>query len=66
MDNVEGVIIKKIIKFEDERGWLSEIYRKDEDEISPAMCYVSYTKYKVIRGPHEHKKQADFFIFIGP
>ena len=29
------------------------------------MAYVSYTAYNAIRGPHEHKKQSDFFVFIG-
>lgn len=62
---IEGVIIKKIVLNEDNRGWLSEIYRNDETNINPAMSYVSHTKYNVIRGPHEHKEQTDLFIFIG-
>jgi len=63
---IEGVIIKKIEKFSDQRGWLGEIFRNDEMEYAPVMSYVSVTKPGVVRGPHEHKKQADFFVFIGP
>lgn len=30
------------------------------------MSYISYTKFNTARGPHEHKFQSDFFVFIGP
>ena len=63
---IKGVIIKKINKYEDERGWLAEIFRDDEIEYKPLMSYISSTKQGVIRGPHEHKYQSDFFVFIGP
>ena len=63
---INGVIIKKIAKNSDSRGWLAEIYRNDEIDFQPAMSYVSLTKPGIIRGPHEHKYQSDFFVFIGP
>ncbi len=63
---IKDVIIKKINKNKDKRGWLAEIYRDDEIDFKPAMSYVSMTKPGVIRGPHEHKEQADFFVFLGP
>ncbi|MCX6740462.1 MAG: dTDP-4-dehydrorhamnose 3,5-epimerase family protein [Candidatus Parcubacteria bacterium] len=63
---LQGVIIKKLEKFSDERGWLSEIYRRDEANYQPAMGYVSVTNPGIIRGPHEHKAQSDFFVFVGP
>ncbi|KKS34251.1 MAG: dTDP-4-dehydrorhamnose 3,5-epimerase [Parcubacteria group bacterium GW2011_GWC2_42_12] len=63
---INGVIIKKINKNTDDRGWLAEIYRSDEVNLQPAMSYVSVTKPGVRRGPHEHKNQSDCFIFIGP
>ena len=62
---IDGVIIKKLKQFKDNRGWLTEIYRDDQDIIQPVMGYVSHTDYSIIRGPHEHKLQNDFFIFIG-
>jgi dTDP-4-dehydrorhamnose 3,5-epimerase len=63
---INGVIIKKININKDERGWLGEIYRTDETGYKPMMSYVSLTKPGVVRGPHEHKFQSDFFVFIGP
>ena len=65
-NNMEGVIIKKLDKFEDSRGWLSEIWRSDENDFFPEMAYVSVTKPGMIRGPHEHKFQSDCFVFSGP
>lgn len=65
---IEGVIIKELKKFHDDRGWLTELFRDDEleKEYFPAMSYVSMTKPGVARGPHEHADQADLFCFIGP
>ncbi|MCK4553974.1 dTDP-4-dehydrorhamnose 3,5-epimerase family protein [Candidatus Parcubacteria bacterium] len=63
---IKGVIIKKLNKFKDDRGWLAEIFRNDEIDFSPAMSYVSVTKPGVIRGPHEHVEQSDCFVFVGP
>jgi dTDP-4-dehydrorhamnose 3,5-epimerase len=65
---IEGVEIKKLKKFNDDRGWLMETFRVDELEEKnvPVMSYVSMTKPGVKRGPHEHKEQTDIFVFIGP
>ena len=65
---IEGVIIEKLIKFSDERGFLVETFRVDNlpDNLQPVMSYISYTKPRIARGPHEHKKQTDIFCFIGP
>lgn len=63
---IKDVVIKKLNKYNDERGWLSEIYRVDEDKYQPVMSYVSVTKPGVKRGPHEHVEQSDCFVFLGP
>lgn len=63
---INGVIIKKLNKYEDARGWLVEIFRHDEVDYMPAMSYVSVTKPGVVRGPHEHVYQSDCFVFVGP
>lgn len=63
---IQGVIVKKLEKFQDERGWLAEIFRNDEIDFAPAMAYVSVTKPGIARGPHEHVYQSDCFVFIGP
>lgn len=62
----KGVEIKNLVKYEDERGWLAEIFRNDEIGTRPVMGYVSATKPGIVRGPHEHKNQTDVFAFIGP
>ncbi|MCK4553395.1 dTDP-4-dehydrorhamnose 3,5-epimerase family protein [Candidatus Parcubacteria bacterium] len=63
---IKDVIIKKLNKYKDDRGWLAEIYREDEDRFEPAMGYISVTKPGIIRGPHEHVEQSDCFVFVGP
>jgi dTDP-4-dehydrorhamnose 3,5-epimerase len=35
-------------------------------EAQPVMAYLSMTKPGVVRGPHEHREQTDFFAFAGP
>ena len=63
---IEDVIIKKLEKFTDERGWLAELWRNDEIDYTPVMAYFSKTEPGVARGPHEHKEQSDGFVFCGP
>lgn len=65
---IEGVEIRPLQPYEDERGWLAEIFRSDEleSEDYPAMGYVSVTLPGVERGPHEHHAQMDRFCFAGP
>ena len=63
---IKDVVIKELKKYEDERGWLCEIFREDEIDYKIPMSYISETKPGVIRGPHEHQKQSDLFVFIGP
>lgn len=65
---IEGVKIKKLKRFTDERGWLMELFRTDEvaPEYHPVMTYISLTRPGIARGPHEHIDQADYFCFAGP
>jgi dTDP-4-dehydrorhamnose 3,5-epimerase len=65
---IAGVVVSILRKFEDERGWLSELFRHDEmeEEFYPVMAYISSTEPGHARGPHEHWAQADMFCFIGP
>lgn len=65
---IKGVIIEKLNKFYDERGFLIETFRIDNlpDNLQPIMSYVSYTRPEITRGPHEHNKQTDIFCFMGP
>ena len=65
---ISGVIIRPLPRFNDSRGWLTELFRIDEwpAEFHPTMAYVSSTLPGVSRGPHEHVDQADLFCFLGP
>jgi len=65
---IDGVIIKSLKRYTDQRGWLVELFRVDElaTEHAPQMAYVSETLPGVARGPHEHVDQTDCFAFVGP
>lgn len=65
---IEGVQVRSLTKYVDERGWLAELFRDDElsAEMQPVMSYISLSRPGVTRGPHEHVDQADLFAFIGP
>jgi dTDP-4-dehydrorhamnose 3,5-epimerase len=65
---IHGVVFRPVLLRADRRGWLAEIYRRDElpAEIHPVMSYISETLPGVSRGPHEHAAQTDYFAFIGP
>jgi dTDP-4-dehydrorhamnose 3,5-epimerase len=66
--NIDGVVVRELRTFNDERGWLAELFRQDDlsDEFYPVMSYISSTKPGIQRGPHEHVDQADLFCFMGP
>ena len=65
---IAGVICRLLKVYEDQRGWLAEIFRQDEvaPEHLPVMAYLSVTKPGVGRGPHAHRDQTDMFCFAGP
>lgn len=61
-----GVVVTPLRRFDDSRGWLSELFRDDElpPGLQPQMGYLSVTKPGVVRGPHEHTDQTDVFVFM--
>lgn len=65
---IDDVVVRKLEFRADSRGWLTELYREDETPANnlPAMAYMSQTVPGVLRGPHEHVEQSDFFAFMGP
>ena len=62
---MEGLEVRKLNIYEDQRGWLGEIIREDETTLKPLMAYISMTKPGIVRGPHEHTEQTDCFCTIG-
>jgi len=65
---IQGVQVRRLKKYQDNRGWLTEIFRSDElsSDVIPAMSYISETLPGATRGPHEHETQTDYFCFLGP
>lgn len=62
---INGVILTQLKHVHDDRGWLCETYRIDEDRFLNMMSYVSHTNQNIVRGPHQHISQQDCFVFIG-
>ena len=65
---IVGVEYRPLRFHTDQRGWLVELFRSDElaEKLLPQMAYLSQTSPGVVRGPHEHVEQTDFFAFVGP
>jgi len=58
------VIIDEVREFTDTRGSLIETWRTDEDKYAasvPKMSYSSFSNPFIMRGPHQHKDQTDWF-----
>jgi dTDP-4-dehydrorhamnose 3,5-epimerase len=70
--SLPGVLLQPLARASDHRGWLVELFRADVLEkaglkdAQPVMAYLSMTRPGVVRGPHEHHEQTDFFAFVGP
>ncbi|MDD5645455.1 MAG: WxcM-like domain-containing protein [bacterium] len=62
---IKGVKIFEYDRHSDARGWLNEIWRSDIEDFHPEMGYISMTSPGKSRGPHEHKEQTDYFVFLG-
>lgn len=62
---INGVKIKTLTPHADERGFLQEILRKDEEFFEGfAQVYVSMNYPGVVRAWHYHKKQVDFITVV--
>jgi dTDP-4-dehydrorhamnose 3,5-epimerase len=61
------VIIDEVREYCDPRGSLTELWRKDDEvmnepnNVNPVMSYWSITKPFIMRGPHQHEAQTDWF-----
>ncbi|MDP8233289.1 MAG: dTDP-4-dehydrorhamnose 3,5-epimerase family protein [Candidatus Saelkia tenebricola] len=62
---IQGVKIKQLHSYMDERGKLLEILRSDDDLFSGfGQVYVTTIKTAVIKGWHLHKNQIDNFCCV--
>ena len=57
---IDGVKIKKLKVIPDERGWLMEMFRADDEFFEKfGQVYVTTTYPGVVKAWHKHEKQAD-------
>jgi dTDP-4-dehydrorhamnose 3,5-epimerase len=62
---IQGVQIKQLTPHVDDRGYLMELIRSDDEFFSKfGQCYVSLNYPGVVRAWHYHKKQEDYFVVI--
>lgn len=63
---IEGVQVKPLRLIPDERGWLMEILRADDEDLFTkfGQVYVSATYPGVVKAWHYHKRQIDNFACI--
>ncbi|WP_404332351.1 dTDP-4-dehydrorhamnose 3,5-epimerase family protein [Mesobacillus maritimus] len=62
---IEGVVIKKLVKHCDDRGFFAELVRDDEPELLSKFGQASWSmSYPgVIKAFHYHDKQDDLWFF---
>lgn len=64
-NSIEGVKIKNLRVIPDERGWLMEILRSDDEIFQQfGQVYITTAYPGVVKGWHYHKKQTDNFTCI--
>jgi len=62
---IEGVKTKSLRVLPDERGWLTEILRSDEEIFEKfGQVYATAAYPDVVKAWHMHKKQADNMVCI--
>ncbi len=63
---IAGVKVKPLKMIPDERGWLMEIMRADETDLSTkfGQVYVSATYPGVVKAWHFHRVQVDNFACL--
>ncbi|MBN1477912.1 dTDP-4-dehydrorhamnose 3,5-epimerase family protein [Candidatus Sumerlaeota bacterium] len=65
MDLIDGVATKPLRVIPDERGWLMEILRRDDEIFAGfGQVYMTVAYPGVVKGWHWHKKQTDHFCVV--
>ena len=65
VEKIQGVNIKPLKVAADERGWLMEVLRCDDDVfLQFGQVYVTTAYPGVVKAWHYHKKQTDNFTCI--
>jgi dTDP-4-dehydrorhamnose 3,5-epimerase len=62
---IEGVVVKKLRVIPDERGFLMEMLRSDEEIFEKfGQVYLSVCYPGIVKAWHYHKVQTDFFTVV--
>ena len=62
---IDGIVVKQLKRHADERGYLMEMLRSDDDVfVSFGQSYVALNYPGVVRAWHYHKKQEDIFVCV--
>lgn len=62
---IEGVKVKRLKVISDERGFLMEMLRDDDEFFQKfGQVYLSVVYPGVVKGWHYHRKQTDHFVFV--
>lgn len=64
---IDGVVIKDLTSFADERGFLVEVMRFDDEEMNSAnikQVIASYSYPGMVKGWHLHSKQEDHLVCV--
>jgi dTDP-4-dehydrorhamnose 3,5-epimerase len=62
---IEGVIVKKLKVIPDERGYLMEMLRADDEFFQKfGQVYLTVAYPGAVKGWHYHEKQTDHFVVV--
>ncbi|GBC63338.1 dTDP-4-dehydrorhamnose 3,5-epimerase [Desulfonema ishimotonii] len=64
---IDGVIIRELMLYADERGYLSEIMRLDDEEMNAKdikQIIASYSYPGMVKGWHLHSRQEDHLVCV--
>ena len=62
---IDGVVTKKLKLIPDERGYLMEMLRSDDEFFQKfGQVYLTVAYPGVVKGWHYHKKQTDHFVGV--
>ncbi|MFQ5912630.1 MAG: dTDP-4-dehydrorhamnose 3,5-epimerase family protein [Nitrospinota bacterium] len=64
-ERIDGVCVKVLKRIADERGWLMEMLRSDEELFTKfGQAYVTAAYPGVVKAWHYHKVQTDHFVCL--
>jgi dTDP-4-dehydrorhamnose 3,5-epimerase len=62
--DIPGVLLGRLERFEDDRGWFQEVLREDAFGVGFVQGNHSHSRAGVLRGLHYHAKQSDAWYVV--